>query len=67
MSTDKFDKHDLSLVVDSNDQSVLIACGIEYHSIVLENAGTPELLLDVLRSLPAGFYGLRMPGFKWSF
>jgi hypothetical protein len=54
VDADESDVDDAICVVDPNDQSVFIACNIENHSSIFEDAGVSEVPLYIGRCAPVG-------------
>jgi hypothetical protein len=65
MCSHKFDKNQLQLVRQGNDQAVIVALDIKNHPAVLQDAGIAILRFDICGLLPGSFAGFFKPRSKW--
>lgn len=67
MRSNKLHKAGLTAVINSHDKSVLVATDVEDGPAAFEDAGRPELLLDLLGRLPRGLQSFFVPCLKRTF
>ena len=62
MRTDEFDIESSVAIGYGCYDPIVVAFDVEYDSTALENAGVPELGLDISRGLPVSLLNLVNPG-----
>src|SRR4029077_4303566 len=65
MRADEANVDDSIRIVDPDYDAIFISRYIEHSTTVLENAGGPEIALDIRRTCPIRLPDLPIPSHKW--